>query len=720
MGRRPIKNRSRGKRDPARLKKTSLGAAEQGDASANLRRRNRIASGLESLSRNRYTAPAVCAGLALLILIVYWPVGSHQFINYDDEIYVSVNEHVKDGLSWRGVGWAFTTFRAANWHPLTWLSHMLDCQLFGLYAGGHHLVNLGIHIANSILLYLVLKRMTSAGWRSAMVAALFALHPLHVQSVAWVAERKDVLCTLFGLLALGAYVRYTEQSSAVRYLTMLLLFAASLLAKPMFVTMPFLLLLLDYWPLDRLSVSDKTKKDSGFWQSAKPLVVEKIPMFVLAAASSVITLFAQAAGGAVVSVGRMPLLVRSGNAAQAYVEYLEKMMLPIGLVPFYQHPWHLLFWPSLAAMAFLTALTVVLLWAGRKRPYLTVGWLWYLGTLTPVIGLVQVGGQQMADRYTYWPLVGLFVLLVWGAAELAGYWGRRGTLLLVVLAGAVLATCSVMTSIQVRRWADSETLFRYTLEVTGGNPVVHNNLGIALVQNNKLAEAASHYQEALRLSPNYTEAHGNFGNLLVAENKLQEAAAQYLFVLRLNPKDFLAYQKLGDVLGRQGKFHEAEAEFCKAMQLDPSSANIRCDLAMSLQKQGKTDEALHWYEESLRLRPNQPDVLNHIAWIRATHPDAKFREGAEAVTLAQRCVALSQDEADYLETLAAAYAEAGRFQEAVATQQQVIAKALLTEKNAGIADRKERAAGYAASKPYRDPELTGPALTPKTEPQTER
>src|SRR5262245_36633673 len=360
---------------------------------------------------------AVWAALAVLIGIVYWPVGGYDFVLWDDDGYVTNNLHVQAGLTWQTIQWAFTTFEQGNYHPLTWLSHALDCHLFGLNAGMHHRVNVALHIVSTILVYAVLKRMTGATWRSAIVAALFGLHPLHVESVAWVAERKDVLSTLFGLLSLWAYVRHSEQPGVSRYVAVVVLFAASLLAKPMLVTLPFLLLLLDYWPLGRYVSDAGRRRKAGLWQNVRPLVIEKTPLFVLAAASCAVTLIAQTKGGAVHAVS-MP--VRLGNAILGYVGYLGKACLPIRLATFYPYRLSVPFWPSIASAALLIGLSVVLLWAGRRRPYLAVGWLWYLGTLIPVIGLVQVGGQSMADRYMYLPLVGASIAFVWGTADLVG------------------------------------------------------------------------------------------------------------------------------------------------------------------------------------------------------------------------------------------------------------------------------------------------------------
>ena len=651
---------------------------------------------------------AICLALAVATAAVYSPVGSFQFISYDDGEYVSGNEHVRDGLSWQGVVWAFTTMRQANWHPLTWLSHEADCQCFGLDAGGHHLVSMAIHIVNSCLLYLALRRMTGAAWRSGMVAALFALHPLHVESVAWVAERKDVLSTMFGFAALWAYAGYAQRPSIGRYAAVFLLLAAGLMAKPMLVTLPLLMLLLDYWPLGRWKGKTGGDAKGAAW-SGRRLLLEKLPMFSLAAASCAMTLIAQYSGRAVTSIERVPIAARLGNAALAYLGYLAKTFAPVGLAPFYPHAFGLQPAPSIAAALLLLGISIALWRAGRRRPYLLVGWLWYLVALVPVIGLVQVGEQSMADRYTYLPLVGIFVLCVWWAADEASRWGAARSVW--VPAVGVLAACGVLTRCQVRHWADTETLFSYALTVTDENYVAHNNLGIALYKRHDNDEATRHFREALRIVPSYTEAHGNLGNVLTAQGKLDEAVEQYRIVAELNPGDSLVHGQMGKALVRQGKLGEAEACFREGVRLSPTSPAARADLAKILEMEGKTEEAIGNYRTSLGMRRKQPEVLNNLAWILAAHPDARFRDGAEAVVLAEQAVGAAKEDgpsANFLDTLAAAYAEAGRFDEAVSTARRAVAAAKNTEPRL-LPGMQERVELFAAGRPYRDPELKRPA-----------
>jgi hypothetical protein len=570
---------------------------------------------------------AVAAGLALLVFIVYWPVKSYDFLLFDDDEYVTNNPHVQAGLTSDAIRWAFTSFEHANWHPLTWLSHILDCTLFGLDAGKHHAVNVALHIANSILLYGVLKRMTHRFWRSAIVAALFALHPLHVESVAWVAERKDVLSMLFGLLTCWAYSGYSRRHQSWRYVAVLMLFAAALLAKPMMVTLPFVLLLLDYWPLRRLAPD----QGIGFLQRLSPLLVEKIPLFALTSVSIVFTMKAQALGGA---VHELPFQVKATNAALAYGEYLIKMLVPVRLAAFYPYRTDLLSWGSMTTALVVTGLLAGLIFAGRKRPYWIVGWAWYLGMLIPVIGFIQAGAQSMADRYTYMPIVGIFIAVVWGAADFASRL-QYGTKLLATVTAAALFACTILSAQQVTIWMNTETLFRHALDVSSGdNHFAHAKLGEVARQRGDLAEAIREYQESLRLLPE------------------QPTAVNYL--------------------------------------------------GLALQLQGRTAEAIAQYQLSLQMEPNQPEVLNNLAWIRATHPDDRFRNGTEAVAMAQRAASIMNDNPQMLDTLAASLAETGRFDEAVATQLQAIRGSTGSLAEKSIARMKERAELYKAGRAYRD------------------
>ncbi|MCY2989851.1 MAG: hypothetical protein NTY19_18560, partial [Planctomycetota bacterium] len=432
-----------------------------------------------------------CALLVVTVLCAYWPVGRHEFVNFDDPQYLVDNPQVRQGLTWGGIRWAFTTGHAANWHPVTWLSHMIDCQLVGLQAGWHHVIGMLFHIANSVLLYLVFQRMTGAIWRSFMVAALFALHPLHVESVAWAAERKDVLSALFWILSLAAYVRYTAAPSWRSYGVVMVCFALGLMAKPMLVTLPCVLLLLDYWPLGRWSFEANRRV------RLRLLIVEKLPLLALSAASCLVTMIVQSRGGAVGSVTAFPVTVRLANAVVAYVAYLGKLIWPTRLAVFY--PYHAIAtWQWMSAAAVLAGITAVAIITRRRWPYLLVGWLWYLGTLVPVIGVIQVGRQSMADRYTYLPLVGVFVMLVWWITELSAR-SRWSQSLLRVAAGTAIIVCLALSFLQVVRWRNSVTLFEHCLRVTGNNALAHTSLGADLRRRGWLDEAMTHYREALRI-----------------------------------------------------------------------------------------------------------------------------------------------------------------------------------------------------------------------------
>jgi hypothetical protein len=455
-----------------------------------------------------WLAPLVCLGLALAVLVVFLPATRHEFVNYDDLEYVTQNGHVQAGLMWESVAWALSSTQASNWHPLTWLSHMLDCQLYGLKAGGHHLTNLLLHAVNTLLLFLVLRQMTGATWRSAFVAALFGLHPLHVESVAWVAERKDVSSTLFWMLTLWTYALYVArgegggargeggasnlrsaqhatqitrpssgltQSATLHYSLALVCFALGLMAKPMLVTLPFVLLLLDYWPLGRLQRSTSNAQ----LPMIRRLIYEKLPFFALALASSLVTFVVQRKGGAVSSLTTLSVGARIANAAVSYARYLGKTFWPDNLSVLYPHPGHWLVWQVAGAGLLLAGGTAGALALRRRRPYLPVGWLWYVGTLVPVIGLVQVGIQSMADRYMYVPAIGVFIMLAWGLWDLTAGW--RGQRVALATGGAVaLACCGAVTRSQVGYWTNSETLFRRAVQVTKKNYLAYNNLGYYL------------------------------------------------------------------------------------------------------------------------------------------------------------------------------------------------------------------------------------------------
>jgi tetratricopeptide (TPR) repeat protein len=549
--------------------------------------------------------------LIVATLFLFWPVRNCEFINLDDDIYVYDNPQVRAGLTLKGVIWAFTTMHMGNWHPLTWLSHMLDCELYGLNPGAHHLTSLLFHIANTLLLFWVLKRMTGRLWPSSFVAALFALHPLHVESVAWVAERKDVLSTFFWMLTLWAYIRYVEQLGFNRYLLAILFFVLGLLSKPMLVTLPFVLLLLDYWPLGRFSFgrggvqSPNPKPSPAPGQGSFPLhlVLEKVPFFFLAAVSGVITFVAQQSAEAVQNLELFSLEERIGNALASYLGYIGKMIWPHPLAIFYPHPGILPIWQVAGAGLLLVCGSILVVRGAMKYPYLLLGWLWYLGTLVPVIGLVQVGSQGMADRYTYVPLIGLFIMIAWGIPDILSGWRYRKATL-AVSAGLLLSIFMVVTSLQIKQWHDNITLFTHTLKVTNRNAIIHYNLGVALSNQRKDPEAMVHYKEALWIEPNYVEAHNNLGVTLARQGKDEEAIGHYTEALRINPKYVDAHNNLGIALAHQGKNEEALFHFVEAVRINPNYAEAHNNLGNVLSLQGKTQEAISHYTQALRIKPD--------------------------------------------------------------------------------------------------------------------
>lgn len=667
--------------------------------------------------------------LAAATLVVYAPAVRNEFVNYDDSDYVTANGHVTGGLKWTNVVWAFRAGHASNWHPLTWVSHETDCELFGLRAGLHHLTNVVLHVLNTVLLFGVWRRMTGADWRSALVAGLFALHPLHVESVAWVSERKDVLSTFFFLLTVGAYVRYaegrreegggeraearrpeseggpksgsrdvtgvgcrvlprehawreTDQVSRFRvhvssiisrplhfYLLALVFFTLGLMSKPMLVTVPFVLLLLDYWPLGRWRVGGRESgigilsrrasrspvanggKSRAASSAPAPgqrarsgrLLLEKLPFVALSGVSCYVTFVVQAKGGAVSA--SLTLGGRIANAIVSYVRYIGKMLWPDDLSVLYPHPGSWAVWQVLVSAGLLLAISVVAVVLGRRRPYLVVGWLWFMGTLVPVIGLVQVGIQSMADRYTYIPLVGLFVAVVWGIGEWAAGQAWRGDVVAVGVP-VCLAGCAWLTVRQIEYWRNSETLFRRAVAVTKKNYLAYNNLGFylsgkgradeamenyrkaleinpayedalnnlgyALAGRKEYAEAIRLYEAALRVRPNHVEVHNNLGNALSETGRIEEAIRHYRFVLERKPEHADAHNNLGIALAMQGKLDEAITEFHDAIRSKPNYASAHSNLGNALAAQHKLEEAIQEYQETLRLNPKEAQAHNNL------------------------------------------------------------------------------------------------------------
>ena len=627
----------------------------------------------------------ICLLLTVATLAVYGQALTFEFVEYDDDIYVTQNAHIHKGLTLSGLRWVFTSEHGGNWHPLTGLSHMLDCELFQLNPAGHHLISVILHLLNTLLMFGVLRSMTRAIWPSAFVAAMFGLHPLHVESVAWISERKDVLSTCFSLLAIWAYLGYTRRPGAGRYALTAILMAIGLMAKPMLVTLPLLLLLLDYWPLGRIhtgqapdsNVSQETPRN-GPIVSGRPitfLLIEKIPLLTLSVISCVITVMFQQSAGAVSAKDVIPMKLRVANSLVSSVRYLDKTLWPTNLSVLYPHPnlpggtaWSS--WQVAGAGLLLLAMTIV---AVRRR-YAIVGWLWYLGMLVPVIGLVQVGSQAMADRYTYMPIIGLFVIVAWCGADLASRFGLRHPLIRPAV-GAVaifmVVAAMVCSRSQARYWHDSIALLEHAIEAAPGSPDVHYNLAISYRKQENLDDALDHYRKVLDIDPHYAEAHNNLGLLLEGQGEVELAIGHYREAARLKDRDARSRFNLGNAL-----------------------------LAVK-----QVGEALTHLNAAIRLDPNWPDPLNRVAWLRATHTDSQIRVPSEALRLAQRAAALTDHQDTWvLDTLATAYASANQFDMALSTAREALTLAVRAEDRELAQNIRDRMELYAQQIPYREGE----------------
>lgn len=565
-----------------------------------------------NFSKIRWRELIICLLLFSAALGAYWQIKNHDFINYDDEMYVTENLQVKKGLTFEGVAWAFSAGYATNWHPITWLSHMLDCELYGLNPMGHHWTNVQIHIASTILLFLVFNWMTGALWQSSVVAALFALHPLHVESVAWVAERKDVLCAFFWILSIWAYARYIRLPVARRYLLLTFFFTLGLMAKPMMVTLPFVLLLLDFWPLYRFN--------SKYFQFHPPgrhsliaLVLEKVPLFGLSAVSSTITYYVQQGGGAVASLDVLPFKARFVNALISYLRYLGKMIWPRNLSVFYPYPQ----WPveyAVISGVLIICVSVAIVRAARKYPYLLTGWFWYLGTLFPVIGLIHAGSQSMADRYTYIPLMGMFILIAWGLADVSKPLRSRNVVL-ALAAGVALCAMMVCTWFQVCHWQNTLTLFTHVLKVTRNNSVAYFSLGYGLDKQGKLDEALSYYMKSLEINPGYKNAHNNIGFILARRGKTEAAIDHYQAELRLFPENADTHNNLANALSDQARLAKAAIHYRLALSINPEHANAHYNFGNLLLRQARFKDALAHSAEAIRINPNFAEAYNQIGVI---------------------------------------------------------------------------------------------------------
>jgi protein O-mannosyl-transferase len=657
---------------------------------------------------SRLPVAAICVALAGLTWIVFGQTLRHDFINYDDETYVTENPMIVSGLTRQGVLWAFTHAHAGNWHPLTSISHMLDCQVYGLHASGHHRTNVLLHTLAVVLLFLFLQRTTGALWRSAFVAAVFAIHPLRVESVAWIAERKDVLSGVFFMLTLLAYARYVSgERSLRRYLLVAFLFGLGLMAKPMLVTLPCVLLLLDYWPLRRFG-SHSPENDAT---PARPaplarLVVEKIPFFFLSFVSSLLTWRAQLAS--MRSTTEIPLVLRAENAIVSYVRYLRELLWPTDLAAFYPHA-ALPLLSVIAAIFLLVAISTLVLCFGRKLPYLITGWGWYVVMLLPVIGLVQVGAQALADRYTYLPQIGIVLAITWAAADAAAG-SRRLQRFIAATAFAVTVVLALCAFQQTRYWRNSESIWLHTLAVTKNNDVAHNELGEVRLRNGPVEDAIQEFQTALKITPQFPIAHHNLGLAFLKKGNLADAIEEFRFVLSRDPQNIkcrlnlaaallesgraveaiMEYQKvlkiipdfaqghfdLGTAYMRAGRLADGMAQFKIALQLRPRYADAEYSLGLAEIQNGNRAEAIRHWREALKIDPTSVAAQTALAWTLATAPDPTLRNGAEALAISQHLSqATDASNPMLLRVLAAAYAEAGRFSEAIETAQRGIALA---------------------------------------------
>lgn len=562
----------------------------------------------------------IAAFLLLTAIAVYWPAVNHEFINYDDPEYVTGNAHVRTGFTYENIRWAFTTTLMGNWNPVTWLSHMADSEIYGLDPRGHHLTNIILHGLNTILLFIFLNRITGNLWRSVFIAAIFAIHPLRVESVAWVAERKDVLSAFFFMTALLAYAFYVERPGIIRYLLIMVSFTVGLMAKPMLVTFPAVLLLLDYWPLQRLRIGRRGSPPSSRGPSDQPVTkglpgfsvfLEKLPLFLVSAVFSMIAIHAQKDAKALLSLPAHPVMLRLSNALLAYMNYLGKTFWPQDLAVLYPLPGQVPISHVILAFVFLGCLSGLFIWLSRRSPFLVTGWLWFVGTLVPVIGLIQVGLQAMADRYTYIPSIGLSILTVWGVAEVTKKLRPRSPV--IIVSSCVLMLLLIITTrSQLKYWENSIALFTHTLEVTENNYVAHTNLGDALDKRGRYSEAMHHYGESLRIKPDDAFVYDKLATDLDLVGRVDDAIAYYEKSLKLDPGNARVHSNFGVTLITHGNAVEAKKHFVKALQLDPDLVDAHYNLGLALASEGKLREAIEHFSEALRLNPSDPEIRSSL------------------------------------------------------------------------------------------------------------
>lgn len=567
-------------------------------------------------SKYKYSVIIVLTTITLLTLTVYWPVVHNDFILIDDSQYVTDNKNVTLGVTLENIIWAFSSIHSNNWHPLTWISHMLDCQLFGVDAGMHHLMNLLFHTLNTLLLFIIFYRMTGQIWQCAFIAMLFGLHPLHVESVAWVSERKDVLSTFFWMLVILFYISYTKNRSLAKYMVVFILCLAAFMTKPMVITLPAILLLLDYWPLKRFKFRQENHADLTAGKVNCLLIYEKVPLIILAIMLLVVTLVAQRTVSPESLIitnlyENIPLNLRVANAFLSYIKYIVSIFFPFNLAILYPHPDHISMFKTVSAVLVLFVVTIYFFYKLESRPYLLFGWLWYIITITPVIGFIQFGMHAMADRYTYIPSIGIFIIITWGGAEIIRNCHYK-KIIASSLALVLMILLLICTRIQLSYWKDSKTLFLHAIEVTKNNASMHNDLGYIYTEESNIDKALFHFSEALKINPSYTHAHFNIGCLLGDINRQDEAIWHLKEVLKVNPHCEPAHRKISFMLLKQGKTAEAITHCEKALLIDPLNPETHNNFGMALLHQGKVDEAIRHFHIAKQILPDSKAIQDNL------------------------------------------------------------------------------------------------------------
>ncbi len=614
--------------------------------------------------------------LIILTVAAYWDVRNNDFINLDDNLYVTENSHVQKGITFGNILWAFTSTENGQWHPITWLSHMLDYQFYGLNAGGHHLTNLFFHVINTLLLFILFYRITAAPWQSGFLTALFALHPLHVESVAWISERRDVLYAFFWILVLLTYLHYVKNQNKGWRILLLLCFIFAVMSKSMAVTLPFVLLLLDYWPLDRMKRKAESHAPTPFTSSSLDvnnrnisfleLFSEKIYLFIVAAGVSLFTIFANVKLHSLTSLDKLPLTARFQNAAVICIKYISEMFWPHPLAVLYPHQIKLPFWEVAWAAFLLLIITILVFLAHKKRPYLFLGWMWYLVTLLPVIGLVQAGIQGMADRFTYIPMIGLFIIVVYGCFDILKKWAYSKFILPLAFVIVLLISMFLSRS-QVLVWRNSTTLFEHTLSVTTNNYLIHNNLGVTLMRQGKDQEAFLHLQKALEINPHYADAYYNLSNLFARQGNNEEALVQLMKSLRIKPDKKEAHNDLGVLLNKRGKNREAIFHLTEAIRLDSNYGDAYFNLGTILFQQGEYKEAVFNFYKALRISPSKADTHNSLAAALASTGNTK-----EAIAHYHQALQINMNYADAHYNLGSLLYRLKRPQEAIIHYNEVL------------------------------------------------